>query len=336
MIENIKEYFASNSPGIFFPDEMKREKILLMKVDGRQDKTGMVSFLVFLKGNHNPVYYVKTTRNNGYRGLLEKEFSKLKNVRERLTDCQLKENLPRPIIFTEVNDFPLFITTVFCGRSLAMMIRGKHWGKKKIIKKYLSEVLSWLIKFQKIGLRNESSEDFFSSKLTDTKLLEIDNFYGNKYKSSSLELINRFQKEGSNQLIPVTACNGDFHLGNVISNKRGFGIIDWEDYLEKDCPLLDFYHLFIATSSLLSSERIGIENGFRSFLLNPGWFKDLFFESVIEYTNALNINLDTAKVYFPYCLLAHVIKEFRRQNYNAAEAWLHILDNFLYSKASLF
>lgn len=186
---------------------------------------------------------IKTTANQNYISVMEKEYSVLNKLNKY---CSPSEMIPVVGRSIQIDGVQFFTEKFIHGENLRELIR--KLGKKN---KY-DEVIAILGKLDRWWT---DYENIFVKKLLPTSEMYkhvfqlFDECYGSgayDLSQKGLELLDQFCRAYPN-CTPIIAHN-DIWPGNVILSTSGIIVVDWERAKEDRAPFFDYFWMIISTS----------------------------------------------------------------------------------------
>jgi hypothetical protein len=307
------------------------DKISVMKLDGRRDVNGMVSFLVWTTPSKDPTYYLKLPRGLSNNNLLSKEFQNLLELQKIVKDNVFLECVPRPIYNGVVNGYSILLTSVVIGRPLYIDFQDPLFTSKQTLRSYIDLSLQWLLDFQTAMFRRIDSTPYLVEQWFDqpvTKFLEI---VGNEYQAFAHALLGELKKFFRGKVI-LASAHCDYSPYNIILVRENkIGVIDWESYHSCTIPLFDFFHFFVVTSLLLPNSGKSYETGYYRYLCGDTWYSSFYKSRLKTYIHKWGWPSELTECVFPLFLINRALIEFEepRENLLAAKMWVEFLNRYI-------
>jgi len=109
-------------------------------------------------------------------------------------------------------------------------------------------------------------------------------------------------------------------------------LIDWEDYRPMQLPIHDLNHFFTSNSHLLGAGMSPVES-YGKFVLNDGWYRNLYFKAIKEYESYNLVDYETFWMLVPLYIIqmCNRVTETQRTQQDTISTWINRM-NFLISR----
>lgn len=332
MIKNILRHLIENNK--FLIDKNSVHQLSYMKLNGRRDKTGMVSFLIFDRISGIPKFYIRIPRNPHFFNFLKQEYNSLLYLQKQLGNTPIEDTFSAPILFEKICDHHVLITTAKQGKPMFMRIQDSILARKKRLREYIEISFEWLNTFHSSTAKRGEILDINNfKKYIEDPLLKFQKMRVGENSDYLFLLIDKMKSYLGDSLF-ISACHGDFSPYNILISNNKIGIIDWEDFEKKAISLRDVFQFFTATTFVLSPDDYKLELGFSKLFFDCTWYQDLFYETLSKYCSANEISIQFANSYFPIYLITMINKELnpQRGNKSKADFWTRILKIYVEKK----
>jgi hypothetical protein len=265
------------------------ENLVFMKIQGKLSANASIIGLVLDCDERKPLSVVKIPRNPARPLGVNREYSAMQAIRDACHDWEGSKRIPFEGFVEQVAGAKVLFQRAAVGHSMVKEIIGES-----SIRTLYADVLPWLLDFHLCN-RNEVC---LEGDLLETLVSKPINLFSEKMrKFPDIEISTRLRdhlagvaRDISGARISLASQHGDFNAHNIIlganmSGMRNFSVIDWEDFDERQLPIHDLSHFFISNSKLLDMKH-GTGESFSKFIIESGWYQQLFVESVQRYENA--------------------------------------------------
>lgn len=206
---------------------------------------GKVLFFIFVDGQKNPSFIVKTVRRYEESFVIKEGFNNLSNLNKLVSDTKYSRMFPRALyIYDDKKEFIFSIESACIGT--------KTTNENKILNKYID--------FQK---SISSAEILASYNTYGESLISKFNLSGDD-KDILMQYLKSIASDKNRNLIKVEQ-HGDLTLDNIVTNKNNIHIIDCDLFGNISLAGYDVYRFFRhdKKSALLSHlndyfDRLGI------------------------------------------------------------------------------
>jgi thiamine kinase-like enzyme len=263
------------------------------------------NFVIFEKGAPQPRLLLKVTRNTS----LSKEYKNLTVINQLCPDIT-----PKPYGFHEVNGYFVLIEDFIVGKKIFRFRRRMQ---------LIDQAFDALIKLHKT-LRGEDFilDDAQFDKLLRSPVQEFNAQNTSTIFTSQCDRLLRILENYKNTLFPRIPQHGDFSFVNVLFERQGVKIIDWEDFGEIILPL---YDVFTLINSLYFDLRL-----FSNYT-NNNPINILFNRKIREYCNTFNIHPKLVSLLYPISLVIFYNKN-NPDRIEAAQTTAELINHFFLNK----
>ncbi len=319
----------------FWPDKPVPHGFHLMKVQGKFTPNACIVALILDAEARCPVAVVRIPRNPKYTRHIEAEHDCTKALVSQGLSDEVLRHVPRGSVLASACGRQIHLQGTCSGHSMV-----REFTSHEHVRSLYPSILSWMRDFHEQCAQKMALEgDNLSRHILD-EIERIKKEVPEMYASLSEIAKNHFQalpdKVKGNK-VTLTRQHGDFNAHNtLVQMKDGvlgdFAIIDWEDSSAEQLPIHDLNHFFISNSKLLMQGE-SAESTFDEFILSPGWYQDLYIESVRVFSERGLIDEDTFWRLTPLYLLGMCarVNEYGRQQGNTAAIWLKRTELFINS-----
>ena len=308
MIRLIKEHLLGKWGALglgVLPDELFFIKFADRRI--RAAEVGIISFLV--KGRYGreerPLFILRVPRypaNKAANLSLELEYQNLKFIHDRLTDDNLRQSIPRAVVWEQICNTNVLAVSFLAGTSL-----NRGMLKADLLTNYLQQAklaFYWLMAFQK-GMGSAallSAEQVvekvigeYAAVFPDHQAVRAEYFSALRAKARKL----------TGSQIPQFAQHGDFHAENIfVVENRVAGVIDWEDSSLAGIPAFDAFHFIRTYFEALfgyAVERLDLDL-LDSLSTGENTFKAIRV-TLADYCNKMGIDPRFESIWVPVCLI---------------------------------
>jgi hypothetical protein len=309
------------------------------KLTGNQLYIADISFLlhtsrrcdvlfVFIRGNPEPLYIIKLSRDSENKSRLANEANTLKSLESTASDF-LKGTVPVVLYEGAAQGHYLIVETALGGMALNEQLYACRRSKNKL-SRIFSLVTDWQIALHASSASSPESVSEFLDSGFWLECLE-------KYKSvnpqglpreylGQTEALSDMSKGLADCFICPVLGHNDFSPYNIIyePGQNKIKVIDWATASNKAAPLLGLLNFFTVSQSVLRgfeetrkakvyfSFSRNIHNVmpdgcdlFKSFY-QPSWFNELISSNINRYIQALNLDKRLLPLFFLLFILRHM------------------------------
>ena len=260
MVNILEQYLIENWQAINGRGSLPGD-LSLLKLGGQNSARGSLNFLVFTEDKKDPGYFLKMNRKPGHFLPIDKEFHNLNKLAGALGP-RMTDTFPRPIFMGKVDDFTLILVESF--------LKCAKININKYCELSILSLLSfhWLRDFFVLTRKGETNFGVSELERSLGLLMPGSGISGDCIKKAEeiLEIGRRYH----GAYVPLCSAQGDFDFSNILINKNGIAVVDWEDYRELSHPFLD-PEFFIFNAAAYFYPGQDHTAGFRRFFLQaPG------------------------------------------------------------------
>lgn len=319
MIELILEDISNNWQELILEEKPHDPSFLqISSSPGKRFNKGRLIYLIFEKGNIDPIICAKLCRDPAYQSSLEEEFEILEKLHNQASP-QIAQSIPKPIKITTLDGRKVMYESPTLGK-LANKILSDTLAidpaEFKVITADIFNTLSyWLselyssTKINTITINNHFAEEFAEPIVKEfTKILKLGKAEQEPYYNFLSEFKNYHGKS-----LPVVTTHGNLFSCNVmLTDDKRMNIIDWKSSQQTPLILRDIY--CFALHTFYDFQRLGIFGSpdmlqnFKEVFIeeNANWFSQVVSRSVRSLYQRLDIDEDIHKLFFPLYLMNEV------------------------------
>jgi aminoglycoside phosphotransferase/SAM-dependent methyltransferase len=220
------------------------ERLAPLAVGHRRPTTGMVTVLLFRKGDSYPTVVAKLPRYGPTGEPLRREAATLERVRRTVTVGALagavREAIPRPLGLHDVDGTEVLLQTGMPGVHLVAATAGGRIHPEKLVRR-LDLMLGWCLELQAASARRVTVDDALLAGRLEP--LAAEGLAAMDADPRVARLLDRSLEAAAGlrgTVLPLVVCHGDFWAGNVMAaGGKVRGVIDWERATLDDLPLWD-------------------------------------------------------------------------------------------------
>lgn len=314
----------------WFPSQRKPGSFVFMKIHAKLSSKGCIVALVLDAKRRKPVMLIKIPRNPSYPEQILREVKNIDDVVGKAREDVFK-HVPSMAKLANIAGQQVLFQTAFAGHS---MVREMTSFEK--IKSIYPVILQWMTEFHLPGAQ-ECTLDSNNLDLYISKPIQlVQKSYPELYSSLS-ENVQCYFRDLPGKLVEkkvkLVRQHGDFNAHNILLSPTGFKdffVIDWEDYNPRTLPIHDLNHFFMSNSKIIEVGSTGKES-FSKFILNPGWYRDLYEGAIKSYAGAGIIDEKIFWQLTPLYLISMCLKlkEKHREQEDTATVWFDRAESFI-------
>lgn len=274
-----------------------QQPLSAIQLGGATGKDRKVNYLIFSADRARPTLLIKIARTASYQERLLHEHQALVTIWQTST---LQSSVPKPVGLFEVDNNLFLLEQCLPGTSLKVLLRRRQRIKPVQVQQDCRQSITWLHNMQQVtcsGTETFNGEMAVNQRLKRLTITLPTSFIKN-LKALAL------QYAGLN--IPISHHHGDYWPGNLLLNKGGLGVIDWEDFQPNAWPFHDFFHFFINYAHTYPWQDwhwLAAKITFRQTLIEQNWFTNLFEDFTRQYFQSLNIPFQAAHLFLSLFLM---------------------------------
>jgi aminoglycoside phosphotransferase len=225
-------------------DGPRPERLAPLVVGHRRPTTGMVTVLLFRKGDPYPTVVAKLPRYGPTGEPLRREAATLERVRRAVAVGALagavRDVIPRPLGLHDVDGTEVLLQTGMPGVHLVAATAGGRLHPAKLARR-LDLMLGWCLELQAASARRVTVDDALLAGRLEP--LAAKGLAAMDADPRVARLLDRSLETAAGlrgTALPLVVCHGDFWAGNVMAaGGRVRGVIDWERAALDDLPIWD-------------------------------------------------------------------------------------------------
>jgi hypothetical protein len=225
-------------------DGSRPERLAPLVVGHRRPSTGMVTVLLFQRGDRSPSVVAKLPRYGPAGEQLRREAATLESVRRAITGGELagavREAIPRPLGLHDVDGTEVLLQTGMPGAHLIAATAGRRLHPAKLVRR-LELMLDWCLQLQAASARRVIVDDALLARKLEP--LAADCLAAMSGDPRVAALLDRSMEAAAGlrgTTLPLVVCHGDYWAGNImVAGDRVRGVIDWERAALNELPLWD-------------------------------------------------------------------------------------------------
>ena len=225
-------------------DGSRPARLAPLVVGHRRPTTGMVTVLLFRRGDRSPSVVAKLPRYGPTGEPLRREAAALERVRGAIAGGPLAgavlDAIPRPLGLHDVDGTEVLLQTGMPGGHLVAATAGRRMYPARLARR-LELMLGWCLELQAASARRVTVDD----ELLHCKLepLAKECLAAMDADPRVAALLDRSLEAAAGlrgTALPLVVCHGDYWAGNVmVAADRVRGVIDWERAALDELPLWD-------------------------------------------------------------------------------------------------
>jgi len=225
-------------------DGPRPERLAPLVVGHRRPTTGMVTVLLFRKGDPYPTVVAKLPRYGPTGEPLRREAATLERVRRAVAVGALagavRDAIPRPLGLHDVDGTEVLLQTGMPGVHLVAATAGGRLHPAKLARR-LDLMLGWCLELQAASARRVTVDDALLAGRLEP--LAAKGLAAMDADPRVARLLDRSLETAAGlrgTALSLVVCHGDFWAGNVMAaGGRVRGVIDWERAALDDLPIWD-------------------------------------------------------------------------------------------------
>lgn len=302
--------------------------IVVMKLDGRKDVNGMVSFLIWSEPVAKPSYYLRTPRSAIVSDLLTEEYKKLCQLRECISNQAVLNSIPEPRYFGQVSGYPVMLMSVLAGKPMYIEFQDRVLSTQRKLRSYIDTSMQWLLLFQKLTAQPVRVDDVIFDRCFAWPIKLFLQTIGDDFRAYGQSLLDELHSLIGEQVTLVIG-HGDFSPHNILLlEKDGVGVVDWEDCnLEGAIPLFDVFHYFVVSALLLTPDEKRPICGYEQYFLENSWLAASHRSWQARWKQEWQLSNRWLEILFPVYLMSQAViglQEYRN-NSTHTSMWLEML-----------
>jgi SAM-dependent methyltransferase len=225
-------------------DGPRPARLAPLVVGHRRPTTGMVTVLLFRRGDHSPSVVAKLPRYGPTGEPLRREAAALERVRGAIGRGAIAgavlDAIPRPLGLHEVDGTEVLLQTGMPGGHLVAATAGRRVSPARLARR-LELMLDWCLALQAASARRVTVDD----ALLDCRLEPLATgclaaMDGDPRVAALLDRSLEVAAGLRGTALPLVVCHGDYWAGNLmVAGDRVRGVIDWERAAVDELPLWD-------------------------------------------------------------------------------------------------
>jgi len=278
-----------------YPSGDAPSELCFMKVQGKTSNNAAVIAMIYDASTRHPVAVTKIPRNPEYTIGIEREYAAMQHLDANLGQWDGAQRIPFQGFIELISGVPVLVQRAANGYAL---VRDMVSQEKE--ERIYADVLPWLLEFHTRTATDIVLDDEHLQQLVRGPVqCFIDSVAKHpevRVPDSLANYLERLPALVKGAKLKLCAQHGDFNAHNLVvrcksTSTLDFTVIDWEDYRESWLPVMDINHFFISNSKLLDMT-LNAEQAFSKFILQQGWYQDLYINAVNKYQAAGIIDAD--------------------------------------------
>jgi hypothetical protein len=270
--------------------------------------------VIFIFGPHDerPRVVMKASSNPAHVATLAREHATLSSVRAQVGDA-LRHTIPTPMATLSQEGWTAFAEQYLPGHSMYLETRNS-FAPHGLVDRHFKLARDWLVAFQNATCEGEAR---FGDRDLELSVIGPLTEYERLYQPASSErafiakIVSKAREFESEQM-SVVASQGDFWARNLILDRGGLSVLDWEGYRERGSPFFDL--LLFSTSYALSYPwKLGRwsepATAFRAAFSARSWMAKLIRGQLFNYCEISGISPKLLDVCFPAFLAQRAVEE---------------------------
>jgi len=191
---------------------------------------------------------VKVTGHGADDEYLQNEFDVLGMIYNKSSNS-MRTTIPKPLLFTQFQRNNVYFQTAIIGKSLMrpVTLRVPNPWRQSLLWKRLSSTLDWLVKFHQEFTEDTILVGQILRDWVEPAFRTYQNQQGISRSVNSLfELVVHTCENNAMLGLPSTCEHGDYYDRNVLFQRDGIGVIDWEHAVTGKFPYLDIFIMPLA------------------------------------------------------------------------------------------
>jgi len=312
------------------------ESLVFLKIAGKTSPNASIIAMVLDAYKHTPVAVAKIPRNPQSALGLKREHEAMNDLRTSIINTDLLSHTSAYGTLLDYNGVKILLQIAGMGHPMV-----RQMTSRKTVEELYGKILPWMADFHAEGAEECILEGIV---LGDLVKAPIDRFM-EKYVAASNCSLSDTTKQFFTELpdrvegrrICLCRQHGDFNAHNTLveysdRHLKNFTLIDWEDYRAGQLPVHDLNHFFTSNSNLLSAGNPP-EESYANFVLNEGWYRDLYTQAIATYEDRGLIDRDTFMMLTPLYLvdMCSRIEDVQRAQQYTAPTWIKRLNKYIES-----
>ena len=279
MVNMIEQYLKDNWCAIAGKSAVP-DGFSVIKIGGQASSDAAANFIVFSKGEPDPVYFLKVSRKPEKSDTIEREFANLKRAKQAFS-AGSERAFPQPLFLGRMDGATAMMVESFLrGRKIDLMDHAAVNG-------LFEKSFRWLKDF--FSATRKGSEEFRPAKLREAfSYIEKAAPVSPDLKRKAGEIL-KVAEELEGTAIPVSSSQGDFDFDNILVHDGGISVADWEDFRETSHPFLDA-EFFIFNLAMYYYKKDGHLGSLKRFFKPGSRTRDLADRHISDYCSFLSLD----------------------------------------------
>lgn len=312
------------------------DRLVFLKIAGKVSPNAAIIAMILDAHRKRAVAVAKIPRNPQSALGLTQEYEAMIDLRAQINETRILDHTTCCGVLTDIDGVKILIQPAAPGHSMVreMTSRGS-------IEALYERILPWMFDFHAVGakrcvLEGETLRELVQAPIEQfTKKLNGD--YSGMLSNEAQQYLSELPKKVEGRTVHLCRQHGDFNAHNIqveYSHSRldNFTLIDWEDYRPWQLPIHDLNHFFTSNSHLLGHGLSPVES-YIKFILDAGWYHDLYVKAIADYEARGLIDRDIFLMLTPLYMIdicRRIVDVQRAQEYTAP-TWVKRMNAFISS-----
>ncbi|MFC1837490.1 hypothetical protein ACFLYW_02270 [Thermodesulfobacteriota bacterium] len=262
------------------------EFLVFMKVASKTSPNASIIGMILDASNRCPVAVAKIPRNPKSTLGLERENISMIDLRRSVSNAKLLSNTSCYGVLVKYKGVNILLQKAGSGQSMV-----RQMTSRVTIESIYEKILPWMFDFHIDGAKEYCLEGDvlieFVEKPVSKFFEQYQDIARNILSEKAQQYLYQLPIKTQGQAVSLCRQHGDFNAHNILveynyGSLKDFTLIDWEDYRTLQLPIHDLNHFFTSNSNLLGAGMTPDES-YAKFVLNNGWYRDLYMKAVKAY-----------------------------------------------------
>ena len=226
--------------------------------------------------------------------------------------------VPQRLSLGEVNEHPVLLQTMICGRSIASLLSSQPSRLVELMERVISWLESW--NRSTMVIKPLDSELLERELLTSADLLAPLLEQGDEYRN----WLNKCCLTLTGASVPLVATHNDLTMWNILLGEQGrLGVIDWESAREKGFPFVDFFYA-VTDAVTVAGSYVDRSKAFNECFAS-GTYEGMVGQFMTRLRRVVQIPDEMAGLCFHACWLHHAANELHSTSPSDPRPFLQIV-----------
>lgn len=325
----VKQYWAD-----LHPNSQRADSLVFLKIAGKTSPNAAINTMIIDVRRRRPVAVAKIPRNPQSTLGIEREYDAMLDIRGSVSDPRILDRTSCRGALVEKDGVKILLQTAGAGYPMV-----REMTSRESVEALYERILPWMFDFhahgaEKCVLEGEALRELVKEPIT-WFMVQFGEVSVKILSDEARQYLSELPEKVEGRTVRLCRQHGDFNAHNtLVEYDRGrldnFTLIDWEDYRTLQLPIHDLNHFFTSNSHLLG-EGMPPEESYEKFVLNDGWYRDLYIKALADYAAHDLIDCGTFSALTPLYMIEMCfrISDIQRQQQYTAATWIKRLSVFM-------